>query len=413
METTKKRIRRDYTPLSVAVSIVNRNPLGSPMTQVYTEKTNTYEPNHTGTPLVLGINTNLKAKDGKTITTYTNKDIGEMKWLLNGVDITTLSDWKACTNASTVDGDYFITKDGDNRGQITIYKNFTAGWRADLNFEGKIPDKRLGTNVLIATDPVSIGCDASSEDKYSMDLGEDAAMTYNPFVDKLSIYSYEKAHGYTLSDNDKAEAEADINNYRRTIPIHVYQGGETITEGYTVSIYRIDSSGNITEIDTTADDNEIISLTPTAVTFDLRLTETENYLVRAQKDGKVIASHQCGVTRKYPVYRLEPLNGTSISADEVYRLSEAQCSSEGNIVSNPERVLDIQWLTDTAYKTKMKHQTGQRAKINIEDAGVGTTYEDDWLDMYMESKQKGTYAIATDNDGAILTDSDGTPYIIN
>lgn len=413
MQTFKKRIRRDYTPLSIAVSIVNKNPLGSPMTQVFTERTNSYEPNHTGTPLVLGLDVNLRAKDGKTVTTYTNKNFGNMKWLLNGKDITTLADWKACSDGSTVDGDYYICKDGDRRGQIYIYKNFTAGWRGDLIFEGTIADRRLGTNIIITTDPVSIGCDNSSEDKYSMDLGEDAAMRYNPFADSLALYNYEKAHGYTLSANDKAKAETDINNYRRTIPIYVYQGGTQITQDYTIKVYRVSNVGTVTEIGNTAIDNEIIDLTPTAITFDLRLVENENYLIEAIKGGKVVASHQASVTRQYPTYRLEPLNGAAIPPEAEYRISEAQCMSEGSIVENPERVLEIQWVTDTANKIGVKHNIGQKAKIMLEDTGIGVTYEDDWIDMYLESAQKPAYNVATDSDGTIFTDELGTPYIFN
>lgn len=413
MLTTKMRVRRDYKPLNIAISIVNRNPLGSPMTQVYTEKTNNYEPNHINTPLVLGVDPILKVKDGKKSTEYTNTDFGDIKWLLNDKDITTLSDWKACSSSDKVDGDYFITKDGANRGQITIYKNFQAGWRGDLNFDGKIYDKRLGTNINLSTDPVSVGCDNSSEDKYKLDVGEDAAIIYNPFIDKRAENDYLEAHGITVSDKDKQKAEYSINTYLRTIPIHVYQGGTELSKGYSVNVYRVDAVETATKIDTTADDNEIVELTLKKVTIDLRLTENENYRVDAVMNGKTIGSDQFSVKRKYPVYRLSPLNGASIAADATYRFSEASCSSEGEVIEHPERVLDIQWLTDTANATAVKHNVGDKTRIDLDKAGIGNTVDDDWLEIYMESEQKEAYAIATDSDGAEFLDENGKPYIFN
>ncbi len=412
MLTTKMRVRRDYKPLNIAISIVNRNPLGSPMTQVYTEKMNSYEPNHINTPLVLGVNPIMKVKDGKKTTEYGNKDIGEMKWLLNGKDITTLSDWKACSSGM-IDGDYVITKDGDNRGQIIIYKNFQAGWRGDLSFAGKIYDKRTGLNIELSTDPVSIGCDNSSEDKYKIDLEEDEAIIYNPFIDLRALNDYLEAHGITVSDKDKQKAESSKNTYLRTVPIHVYQGATELSKGYSVNVYRVDAAGTATNIDTTADDNEIVELTLKKVTIDLRLTESENYRVDAVMDGKTIGSDQFSVKRKHPVYRLTPLNRGSIPADATFKISEAECSSEGEAIDYPERVLDIHWKTDTANKTGVEHNVGDVARIDLDKTGIGDTNDDDWIDIYMESEQKGAYAIATDSDGAELLDENGKPYIFN
>ena len=50
--TAKKRIRRDYAPLNVVVTVVNDTP-NSPLVQVYDGDSGTYEPNRAVTPLLL------------------------------------------------------------------------------------------------------------------------------------------------------------------------------------------------------------------------------------------------------------------------------------------------------------------------------------------------------------------------
>ncbi len=414
METFKVRIRKDFAPLNVAVSIVNINPQGSPMLQRYTERTQSYEPNHSLTPLVLDIQSKFTAKESdNSVVEYTNADLAEIKWLLDGVDITTLSDWKQGT-------DYTISTANETKGQITINKNFTSGYHHDLQFTAVMPDKRLGTRIQVSSDPVTIGCDSSSEDKYSMDFGEDTSILYNPFEDLLLLYDYKVAHGIAVSDAEKMKAEASMDSYKRTIPIHVYRGSTAITTGYRVSLFQVDETGNKTLVQSSAEsldnESEVIELTPTKLILDLRLITSRSYAITAFSliDDRELCEKQFTVSRTYPVYRLQPINGGSIEQGQTSHYSEVQCTSNGHVVSYPERVLKIDWYTDTASKTGAgSHGEGDKVDIKLADTGIGDTYDDDWMDIYNKSEQKEAMALATDSDGTIMTDEDGQPYIFN
>ena len=415
METLKVRIRKDFAPLNVAVSIVNLNPQGAPMLQRYTERTQSYEPNHSLTPLVLGIQSKFSAKESdNSVVEYTNADMAEIKWLLDGVDITTLSDWKQGT-------DYTISTANETKGQITINKNFTSGYHHDLQFTAVLPDKRLGTRIQVSSDPVTIGCDSSSEDKYSMDFGEDTSILYNPFEDMQLLYDYKVAHGIAVNDTEKEEAEKSMGSYKRTIPILVYRGS-TAANNYRVVLYKVDKDGNKAQVKDSSvskaadNETEVIELTKTQLILDLRLITSQSYAITAFSliDGRELCEKQFTVSRTYPVYRLQPINGGSIEQGQTSHYSEVQCTSNGHVINYPERVLKINWYTDTANKTGAgSHGEGDKVDITLADTGIGDTYDDDWMDIYNKSEQKEAMALATDSDGTIMTDDDGQPYIFN
>lgn len=412
MQTLKVRIRKDFAPLNVAVGIVNLNPQGSPMLQRYTERTQSYEPNHAMSPLVLGIKSKFTAKESNgNIVEYSSADLAEMKWLLDGVDITTLKDWAEGT-------DYTISTANAKKGQITIKKNFTPGYHHDLQFKAVLPDKRLGTRIQVSTDPVTIGCDNSSEDKYSMDFGEDTSIMYNPFLDLQARYNYMVAHGYTMSDKDKQDAESCMDSYKRTIPVHVYRGSTMITKGYSLSLYRVDAKGTKTIVPppTISDTTEVVEMTNSKVILDLRLIASSNYSVVATStdDNRQLAEKQFSIGRVYPVYRLTPINGGDIAQGAASHYSEVQCMSNGKVIDHPERIIKIDWYTDTARINHAgSHGEGDNVDIQLDKTGIGDTYEDDWLDIYNESEQKKEYALATDADGTVFVDETGSPYIFN
>lgn len=412
MQTLKVRIRKDFAPLNVAVSIVNLNPQGSPMLQRYTERTQSFEPNHAISPLVLGIKSKFTAKESNgKIVEYSSADLAEMKWLLDGVDISTLKDWAEGT-------DYTISTAIATKGMITIKKNFTPGYHHDLQLTAVLPDKRLGTRIQVATDPVTIGCDNSSEDKYSMDFGEDTSILYNPFLDLQARYDYMTAHGYAMSDKDKQEAEKCMDSYKRTIPVHVYRGSTMITTGYSVELYRVDGNGTKTLIPSPAESDmtEVVELATDKVVLDLRLVGSDNYSVvaRSTADKRQLAEKQFSIGRVYPVYRLTPINGGDIAEGEESHYSEVQCMSNGRVIDHPERIIKIDWFTDTAKITHAgSHGEGDKVDIKLDRTGIGDTYEDDWLDIYNESKQKEEYSLAADADGTVFVDENGSPFIFN
>lgn len=403
MENTKKRIRIDYAPITAAVSIVCKTS-NSPVTQVYDAQTGEYNPDRTMTPSILLPLVTLKAKDGSLDEPYGNTLLADMKWYVNGEDITTLSDWK---------DKFKIRTDGGFRGAIEIYRNVAVNEHFALHFAGVIADNRLGVNIPIKTDPINLNTIDKSEDDYTISIGDDHAIEYNPFKDKLHRYNYMVAHGIITASASAESATVDECAYRRTIPINVFRGKNKITTGYTLKLYRIVNASKNEEIDTTADDNEIISFNATSMTLDLRLTEKENYLLVLYVDGKEKTKLTFGTQRIYPKYRVRSTNSTSIAPSDTQRYDKAMVDSDGQVIDYPESVVQIIWMTDSAHKTGVVHNEGDQTLFDLAKTGIGETYTDDWLDIYTKSAQKEKFDIATDESGNVLTDEDGNILIFN
>ena len=153
MESQKKRIRRDYAPLTVMTGLVCTTPL-SPVTQVYNSAINEWEPDRTLTPTVVHPDVTAHAKDGSWKTPQANASLASMVWKVNGVDISTLNEWQ---------GLYEINLVGATRGDITIRKNLQPGSYLELSFEAVLADNRLGVNIPIICDPIVL----STVDNYS------------------------------------------------------------------------------------------------------------------------------------------------------------------------------------------------------------------------------------------------------
>ena len=92
METSRKRIRRDFAPLTVSVAIACDSAY-SPLMQVYDAQTGEYEPNRQLSPTVIRPEVNAVASDGSWPNHSANKALANLKWYVNGVNITTLSAW--------------------------------------------------------------------------------------------------------------------------------------------------------------------------------------------------------------------------------------------------------------------------------------------------------------------------------
>lgn len=191
-----------------------------------------------------------------------------------------------------------------------------------------------------------------------------------------------------------------------------------ITTGYSVELYRVDKNGTKTLIPSpaTSDMTEVLELATDKVVLDLRLVASENYSVvaRATDDKRQLAEKQFSTGRAYPIYRLTPINGGDIAQGAKSHYCEVQCMSNGKVIDHPERIIKIDWYTDTARINHAgSHGEGDKVDIQLDKTGIGDTYEDDWLDIYNESEQKKEYALATDADGTVFVDETGSPYIFN
>jgi len=402
METTRKRIHRDYAPLNISVAIKCDSGY-SPMTQVYNPDTQEFEPDRILSPTVIRPVVNASASDDTWPDHAANKKLANLKWYVNGVDIETISSWE---------GQYEIDYgSGDSRGSITIYRNIQPSEVAAIHFEARLVDTRAGLTYKIKTDALILSTTDKSKDTASIAIGDANNLRYSPFFDKLSLYEYKVAHGM-ISASAAAEAAArDGNEYDRTIPIEVYNGGNLLSSGYTIHLYKVNSASSITEI--TSDDREVVSVSNTAIRFDLRLITKADYLIKAFIDDAEAARAQISINRIYPNFTCSPVNESGILPTQIQRYDQVQVDSDGRAVDCPGSILKITWYTDTVAKIGTRHNEGDKTLIDLRKTGLGEDYTNDWLDVYVEAIQKPAHCVATDEDDNIYTDENGNILIFN
>ena len=112
MEISRKRIRRDFAPLNVAVAIACDTAY-SPLMQVYNGSNGEFEPNRMLSPTIIRPIITAYASDGSWPTPQANSYLAEMVWYVNGTDISKISAWS---------GFYQIDTVGSTRGSISILK---------------------------------------------------------------------------------------------------------------------------------------------------------------------------------------------------------------------------------------------------------------------------------------------------
>ena len=412
MKSNKQRIRIDYAPLNVAASVVCLTP-ASPATQVFNSGVSQgeYEPDREATPSVFWPQVVAAASDGSWDSQFANSALAQMKWYVNGVLISEHPDFSGQTSDNQPL--YSINETTTNyRGSLTIRKNVSPDKQYALRFVGVIADKRLGTNVQITTDEFILSTQDQSEDSYSIGIGDDQIIQYNPFKDRRLLYDYKVAHGLA-EDTDTAKAEAeDENSYIRKIPVYVHKGENTLNTGFTIKLYRVDSASSFTEM-TTADPG-VVEITAQAVTLDLRVIEKGDYLIKTviENSNKPAPQIQFSVNRIYQDYNILPSNGAAIMPGDVQRFDKAMVSSEGNVVECPESIIRIVWKTDTAYLTGCEHNEGDRTLFSLAKTKIGANHDDDWMDIYTESEIKPVYKVATDGED-VMTDENGNTLIFN
>lgn len=392
----KKRIRREYQPLTTAVSLKILTP-ASPSSQVYDPVQNEYIPDRGITPLTILPQVFADASDGSWTDHIANRLLASMKWYVNNVDIATLPAWN---------GLYSIESTGDNRGAITILRNIPVEEKVELHFEAVIPDMRIGINIPIKTETILLSTLDKVDDTYELSIGDDPVMKYNPFYDRLLMYDYKIANGIEAGTRSDA---IDGNAYERTINLLVTKGGQQVTSGYTVELYRI-TGQTLTPMSTA--DPEIVSMGLTSIVFDLRTLEKEDYLILIKADTKEVARQQCSMIRVYPPFYIEPMSGVSINPGETLHRNFAMVHFNGEIVRIPEPILRMVWYTDTANITEKEWQEGSKVVVELNRTGIGNTYLDDWMDIYIKAEQKGAFYGLTDGTDD-YTDEFGNDYISN
>lgn len=400
METARKRIRKDFAPLTVSVSLACSTAF-SPVTQVFRAADNEYEPDRSITPTLLQPTVMAYAADGSWTSPNANSMLANMKWYVNGVDITTLADWNGLYTIDTV---------GGTRGALTVYRNLTPAERCSLHFEADLVDDRLGVTHSIKTDAIVLSTVDQSSDAYGISIGESKSIYYNPFLDKLFRYEYKVSIGAVAESAANRAAAMDENAYLRTIPVSLFKGKTLVTAGYTLKLYRIVNQNTLTEL---TEKDEVVSIAPAGITLDLRLIEKDNYMIKAFIDTAEVARIQFSVSRLYQPFSCSPTNESSIVPGQTMRYDTAQVDSEGKAVEYPECIIAIVWYTDTAARKNVRHNEGGHTAFELQETGIGDTYQNDWLETYVDAIQKEAFRVAVDENGDILVDENGDTLIFN
>lgn len=413
--TNRIRLRREVSPLTVSVSVVCTTP-ASPVTQVFDNSDESgaqYSPDRTLIPTVLQPVVSASASDGSWDESNSNARLANMKWLANGQDITTLSDW---TGLYTI----YTTTDA-TRGSLEIRRNVTVAETIELTLEADMIDFRTDRLVHISSDPVTLKTTAISEPEYALHLEEDPVMEYDAALDDLSVDDYNRAHGLAcLTDTDRQTAMEARNSYLRHIPLTLMRGGKAIGESsdITYRIYRVGSDGTLTELNGDGwDECADMGAVGTSPVIDMRLTDGGCYLVKAVRteDGKEteLARTQFHLKHRERSYFASPTGQARLCDSDTVRMDLASVKSSGQPVARPERLMELRWMTESETGVTVQHSEGSVGRIDLAAAGAidAPGQVSDSLDVYLEVAMRPRHAYLTYG-GTPLTNG-GTPLIIN
>lgn len=378
------RIRLVYEPLNVAVSVS-----GTVASQTYD---GTYHPDRTVTPGVFRPVISAQSADNSASATVSDKS-----WSVDGTPIASHPDF---TGAYAVGAD----------GTLTLRKNVPPGKYYALRFSAKVTDSRTGNSVSVTSDDVIVATRSASGEAYSISIGDDQVIRYNPFLDRLHLYEYKVAHSLAEYSAATAASLTDNNAYKREIPVSVYAGKERISTGFTVRLYRVGGDGSLVSLSSA--DEDVISITNEAITLDLRMVTKADYVVKADFGGVASPTVQFSVDRIYEDYTIRPVNGAAIMPKEQERMDTAFVDTKGRVLECPESVIRILWKTDTYALAGCTHNEGERGYLRIDKAKLGFKRGEDWLDTYTESEIKEQYHVASESDD-VWVDNEGNVLIFN
>jgi len=406
IRSSKNRLRKDYQPLTTVCNLRTLTT-GSTAIQVYDAYSGTYDPDRTITPLVIFPEVIADAIDGSWIYKQANFMLTNMTWFANGVDITTRSEWE---------GLFEIVDSGANKGAISIFRNLDSSESIDLRFEAVLPDNRIGANIPITSGSAVLLTENKTEDTYSISINDSDKIAYNPFLDKSLLWEYMNAN------NIPPGLEViDSNSYKKTIKVSVFKGTNKMSGGYTLKMYRINGLENIlvataadTEVIIEPENYEIVSFGQDQFQLDLRIIEKADYLLIAEVEVESVvkqaAQIQFGIYRDYPNYTCDLMSRAYIQNTDKIHTNKAIIHHNAHVVPYPALIVDMVWKVQSATKTT-EWQAGENAVIELDRTGLGNTFQDNWLDVWVETEQYKAMQVMTDEFGEPYTDENGNIYI--
>lgn len=395
------RVRRVYDPLNVSVSLVIATP-ASPPVQAYVG--GQFNPDRTLTPLALQPAVTATATDGSWSAELTNENIGQVVWFDGETDISTIKEWE---------GLYKIAEDGT----LTVSRNLQPTERIELRYTAVLHDSRTGQNIPVASLPVTLATSEKAEAQHTLTLtGSTAA--YDPWSDPLDIYEWDVAHGLrTAIEADRAAAAASPDSYLRRFDTSLVAGTDIVEPAnFTVKLYRISSEGKWSTPLTTETAPDIVALDSSGFTVDLRQLDDDapTYAVQAYNDDRLVGHAQVTLSRRRRAYSVSIESRATAHYTESVHYNKAVVHALGRVQDNPQRVLDMQWLSDGPAGTHkaQKWQLGPKCEVNLIDAGMGTTDATSYIDVYLDSDYRSKAVVATDENGNALTDENGRKLLI-
>lgn len=392
METIRrKRLQTDYEPLSLSVSMQVATANSGPG-QVYDPTEDSYAPDREITPMVIIPIVRANTIDGSWTQHVVNPILSEIKWFVNGINIANVSEWN---------GKYTIENEGLNKGSITVEKNISVEDIVELHFEALVPDNRTGVNVLITSDTINLTTVDKAGDTWGVGIDVEPDIVYNPFLDNLLLFDYKTANGISAGNRNDA---IDTNAYEREVNVYVTFGGNKATEGFTTHLYKL-SGQSMTEI---TNELEIKKVSNTKIALDIRFIEKADYMIIIKSEDAEVARTQFSVTRYYPEIEMEILSGVSIRPKQRLYLNQLSISHNSNVVEYPARLVRTLWYTDTENIVGKEWQEGNRCVVEILHTGIGRSYLDSWMDLYVKADIKKAFDVYDD-----YTDKNGNNYIGN
>ena len=406
MKITKNRIRRDYQPLSVAHSIAVTSGGDSPLTQVYDEVLNVFQPNRKITPLVLMPTVTLTASDGSMAQPLTNKDIAAdtMTWYLDGNDIKTVAGWKDDVSINTASG--------NQRGQLTVARNVMPGETHSLYFECRVADVRTGKIITVTTDVLLLSTTDKSEDDWAVDVSGAKTVVYDPTEDMLAEMEYEMAQGLaTYSDQELRNAEMSAGSYKHDFALTVRKG-KTVAPArlYEVKVWTHDGSKRTEVTEDNMTDSAISAMDKTHVEVDMRMVDNMTLTLEVNWKNKPVASVTVGMARSEPGVNWDYLNKTDAGAKEDMRDDRVLASTKKGMLRYPQRTHRILWFVTDARGKDHEIGYGDKTRYSMKKYGLTDTAE---IAESIATEQKPPHSIAVTKEGKVLTNKNGEVFIIS
>lgn len=402
MNSTVK-VRRVYALLNTTQQIVCISG-NSPVTQVWNPTVSQYEPSRNITPCVLRPDITAYASDGTWKYLQANSQLADMEWFINGQEISKV--WKAGTDYE------IVTSEGDDRGNLKIYRNVAVGEQFSLKFKAVIVDYRTKTNVPVSTDEIVMTTVAKADDGYSMGSNEDENIKYNPLIDKLFLYDYKVAHGLIAASDAVRSACINNNAYIRKVSFYVFKGKNKQASGYSVKLFKMNGSA-LNQLSVGM--NEVTEITLDHVTLDLRLVDNATYVIKAYVSNNEVANFQFSVSRIYPKLHIEAGDATDIAPNMDNRKQIAMVSTNGMALENPENALLLKWstkATDNGKTTTKQWNEGEVCIFDISATGMGLTTDDE-LEIACDADYKPKMDFFVDGSGNAFVDENGNYLIGN